>query len=375
MTPERSAASGGAKSAISRVNDKGIGKGGLKSTRVTAAEGQTGRLAVDLLVNDEDYSSKYEGLTALEYDTVKNIVYDLNDEEMLVKSMEHINTCLLILPARKLTFTRTLLSATRTAKTVTNLVLLSSAGAEHADPTTQPRLHESIALEALALRPKGETAAGDTGHSLCVIRAGLYAENLLHYTQEAPGAGTPQIPIGERHKFAPVAFRDVAQLLAYVITNAGLHGLGDNVRGPQLVSGDELGVVASQAPGTNMEFELIDEETAKIILNTDQGAEVDEAEREYLLEYYSLAREGKTNNTATTAFLAYFGRRGQELTEFFQTYAGAWWEEFRPKRRKVAGGGVKVEAAEDGDENDDDEGMTDESVVKESRRQTVTKGL
>ena len=45
------------------------------------------------------------------------------------------------------------------------------------------------------------------------------------------------------------------------------------------------------------------------------------AEREYLLEYYSLVREGKTNYTATTAFLAYFGHRGQEPTEFFKTYS------------------------------------------------------
>ena len=45
------------------------------------------------------------------------------------------------------------------------------------------------------------------------------------------------------------------------------------------------------------------------------------AECEYLLEYYSLMREGKTNYTATTAFLAYFGHRGQEPTEFFQTYS------------------------------------------------------
>ncbi|TBU43947.1 hypothetical protein BD309DRAFT_990649 [Dichomitus squalens] len=312
MTPERSAASGGAKSAISRVNDIGIGKGGLKSTRVTAAEGQTGRLAVDLLCVLE------------EYDTVKNIVYDPNDEEMLVKSMEDINTCLLTLPARKLKFTRTLLSATRTAKTVTNLVLLSSAGAEHADPTTQPRLHESIALEALALRPKGETAA---------------QPNLLLYTGEAQGVGTLLIQIWERHKFASVALGDFAQLTAYVVTSAGPHGLADDVRGQvlvatgtQLVSGEELAVAASQALGTKMEFESIDEEISKKILNSDQGAEVDEAEPEYLLEYYSL-----------------------EPTELFQTYA----ENFRSKRRKVA---VK-------DEDDEDEDMTDESVVKESRRQ------
>ena len=45
------------------------------------------------------------------------------------------------------------------------------------------------------------------------------------------------------------------------------------------------------------------------------------AEREYLLGYYSLAREGKTNYTATTAMLAYLGTRGQEPAKFFKTYS------------------------------------------------------
>ncbi|TFK81931.1 hypothetical protein K466DRAFT_655942 [Polyporus arcularius HHB13444] len=70
---------------------------------------------------------------------------------------------------------------------------------------------------------------------------------------------------------------------------------------------------------------------AKKILNSSQGAEVDEAEREYLLEYYSLVREGKTNYTATAAMLAYFGERGQEMSGFFTTYS----EEFKPKKRRT----------------------------------------
>ncbi len=77
------------------------------------------------------------------------------------------------------------------------------------------------------------------------------------------------------------------------------------------------------------------------------------AEREYLLEYYSLVREGKTNYTATSAMLAYFGERGQEMSEFFTTYsvspspfpnarsmtsrsrARDPQEEFKPKKRRT----------------------------------------
>ena len=146
----------------------------------------------------------------------------------------------------KVKITRSLLEAARKAQTVTNLIFLSSAGAEYADPTAQPRLREFIELETLALQPKGEPESGDTGHSPCVIRAGFYAENLLLYTKQAQGEGRLPIPIGERHKFAPVALGDVAQLAAYVITSEGPHGLADDVRSQVLVATGEWRFKASR---------------------------------------------------------------------------------------------------------------------------------
>ena len=116
MAPKRrSASSAGSEATRSKANGKGAGDSNSKSTRkilVTAGEGQTGRLIIDLLITDDSYANKYEELTALvfnesaksvleEYDTVKVVVFDPNDEELLVKSMEQVDTCLLIPPARK----------------------------------------------------------------------------------------------------------------------------------------------------------------------------------------------------------------------------------------------------------------------------------
>ena len=116
MAPKRrSASSAGSKATRSKANGKGAGDGNSKSTRkilVTAGEGQTGRLIIDLLATNDGYANKYEELTALvfsesaksfleEYDTVKVVVFDPKDEELLVKSMEQVDTCLLIPPARK----------------------------------------------------------------------------------------------------------------------------------------------------------------------------------------------------------------------------------------------------------------------------------
>lgn len=66
-------------------------------------------------------------------------------------------------------------------------------------------------------------------------------------------------------------------------------------------------------------------------------AETDESEVEYLLEYYSLVREGKTNYISALAFHGISSQHPQEPTEFFKVYA----EEFKPqhanKKRKTNG--------------------------------------
>ncbi|KAJ7500811.1 hypothetical protein B0H11DRAFT_1994558 [Mycena galericulata] len=323
-----------------------------RNVLITAAEGQTGRCLIELLTTDEDYIDKYSALSALvfsedaktalhaEFEGVEVQVFDPKNEELLVQAMEKVDTCMLIPPARKdkAKITRALLETAKKAKTVTNLVFLSSAGCDYAEKDKQPRLREFIALETLAMAAKSDTSAAQTGHSPCIVRAGFYAENLLLYTKQAQGEGKLPIPIDAHHKFAPIALGDVAQLLAHILTSQGPQGLADEVRGqmmvatgPIMVAGPELAQAASQALGARMEFQSISEKEAMTILHSEQGAEVDEAEKEYLLEYYSLVRAGKTNYVSTSAFHALFGHRGQELAEFFGAYAG----EFKPKKRRV----------------------------------------
>jgi hypothetical protein len=74
---------------------------------------------------------------------------------------------------------------------------------------------------------------------------------------------------------------------------------------------------------------------AKRILRTQSAS--DNSELQYLLEYYSLVREGKTNYISTTAFHDITNSHPQEPDEFFKAYA----EEFRmkrlPKKRKTGG--------------------------------------
>ncbi|KAF2180271.1 hypothetical protein K469DRAFT_459411, partial [Zopfia rhizophila CBS 207.26] len=183
---------------------------------------------------------------------------------------------------------------------------------------------------------KGDSSTS-TGHSPCVIRAGFYAENLLLYSPQAKDDGIIPVPIGQDHKFAPVALGDVALLAAHVLSGKGPHGFDDRHRGqpmlltgPMLATGDELAAAASNALDIEMTFEDISDAEAKKVLHAQSHS--NESEEEYLLEYYSLVREGKTNYISTTAFVNVTGQHPQEPVEFFKVYA----EEFKrmPARKK-----------------------------------------
>ncbi|GMF77392.1 unnamed protein product [Aspergillus oryzae var. brunneus] len=65
-------------------------------------------------------------------------------------------------------------------------------------------------------------------------------------------------------------------------------------------------------------------------------SESDESEVQYLLEYYSLVREGKTNYISTTAFHDVTGGHPQEPPDFFKTYAQEFHAKRGHKKRKLS---------------------------------------
>ncbi|KAK5692729.1 hypothetical protein LTR17_025323 [Elasticomyces elasticus] len=254
-----------------------------------------------------------------------------------------VDTLCLIPPAHqdKYDITVELVNAARKAN-IPNLLFLRSAGADLAERDRQPRLREFIDLETLVLASKGDPSTS-TGHSLCVPRAGFYAENLFLYAVQIKEQGLLPIRIGKDHKFTPVASADVAQVAAHVLTGKGPHGFDDKhrgqlmiVTGPILATGDELATAASSALGKELQFEDISEREAKKVLK--HQSESDASELQYLLEYYSLVREGKTNYISTTTFVNVTGNHPTEPAEFFKLYAGDPLPEPTLKKRKVENG-------------------------------------
>ncbi|KZT74077.1 hypothetical protein DAEQUDRAFT_734930 [Daedalea quercina L-15889] len=314
---------------------------------ITTTDGQTGHLISELVLTDDAFASKLTSVTCLSLHPEKCkdlkelgaviVPHKPGNLRALVKSLKDsgADTVLLIPPAHeeKVKLAQEMILATREAG-VPNTVLLSSAGADLAERDQQPRLREFIDIETLFMETKGlsETSAAT---SPCIIRAGFYAENLLLYNKDVQKNNKLRLPIGDHHSFAPVALGDVATIAAYVITSEGPKGLSDQIRGqlitltgPQLVNGPEL-ASNSQKAGLKLEFEDISEKQASDILEAD--AELDMSEKQYLLEYYSLVRAGKTNYISTHAFHDITGSHPTDILEFFKTYDA----EFKPKRRRL----------------------------------------
>lgn len=315
---------------------------------ITAVDGQTGFLIAELLLSEPKFKDKITSVTGLALNPTSEKAKELEGlgavivphkpgrERAMVDALKKTgcDTICLIPPAHedKYDICAELTSAARKAG-VQNVLLISSAGCDYAERDKQPRLREFIDLEAMVLSAKGDPSV-PLGHSPCVIRAGFYAENLLLYAQQAQNEGLFPLPIGDNHKFAPVALGDIAHVAAHVLSGKGPHGFDDRHRGqmmvltgPMLCAGKELAESASKALGQKMEFENISEREAKRVLQAQ--ADIDDSEKEYLLEYYSLVREGKTNYISTTAFHDVTGEHPTEPDEFFRLYAG----ELKPKKK------------------------------------------
>lgn len=204
---------------------------------VTAAEGHTAFTIIELLLTDEDFSSKIDEVTALSLHPddprceelaqmgAKVVPHKPGKMRAMVNTMKQIgaDTICLIPPAHKDKYDITveLAEAARKAN-VPNVLFLSSAGCDFAEKDKQPRLHEFLELETLVMSTKGDPNSS-LGHSPCIIRlvferqsvltpflmvphsAGFYAENLLLYSPQAKQEGSIPLPIGTSHLFPPVA--------------------------------------------------------------------------------------------------------------------------------------------------------------------------
>ncbi|KAJ9428024.1 hypothetical protein QL093DRAFT_2127489 [Fusarium oxysporum] len=293
---------------------------------ITAVDGNTGFLIAELILKHRDFSRKVDSVIGLTLHPDSPKAKELQDlgakivahkpgrlREM-AKTLQDTgcDTICLVPPAHehKLEISEELVHAAKKAD-VPNVLLISSAGCDYAERGKQPRLREFIDLETLVMEAKGDPNVS-TGTSPCIIRAGFYAENLLLYGQQAKSEGVLPLPIGEFHKHG---FDDRHRGQMMVVT------------GPMLCAGKELAEAASKALGAELQFENISHAEAKRVLKSQ--SEIDPSEQQYLLEYYSLVKEGKTNYISTTAFHDVTGEHPTEPENFFKIYEG----EMRPKKK------------------------------------------
>ncbi|KAG9775437.1 hypothetical protein KCU88_g5116, partial [Aureobasidium melanogenum] len=325
---------------------------------ITAVDGNTGFTIAEYILKNENFKKKVGTVTGIALKPNSSRAKELaklgaqivphktGRVKDMVSQLESTgaDTVCLIPPAHedKVGITTELIDATKRAN-IPNVCFISSAGCDLADAQHQPRLREFIELESLVMAAKGDPDTS-TGHSPVVIRPGFYAENLLLYTPQMQEEQIIPIPMGNNHKFAPMAMKDLAQVAANVLTGKGKHGFSDKHRGqlivltgPMLCAGNELAEAASQSLEMELKFEDVSEREARNLLKSQ--SDLDPSELQYLLEYYSLVRQGKTNYISTAAFHDITGQHPTEPVEFFKEHKEQLVPQEQPsKKRKTANG-------------------------------------
>lgn len=151
---------------------------------ITAADGHTGFLIAELLLQHREFSRKIDSVVGLVLDAKSEraqelkglgaviVPHQVGRVRNLVKTLKETgaDTLCLVPPAHrdKVDMCEELVEAAKKAD-VANVCLISSVGCDYADPKKQPRLREFIELEALVLSAKGDAGTA-TGGSPCVIR-------------------------------------------------------------------------------------------------------------------------------------------------------------------------------------------------------------
>lgn len=188
---------------------------------ITAVDGHTGFSIAEYILKNETFKKKVGTITGvalkphsprakelakLGVNIVPHKTGRVKDIVGMLESSGADAVCL-IPPAHedKVGITTEMIEATKRAN-IPNVCFISSAGADLADKEHQPRLREFIELETLVMSAKGDPETS-TGHSPVVIRPGFYAENLLLYAPQMQEDQTIPIPMGENHKFAPMAVK------------------------------------------------------------------------------------------------------------------------------------------------------------------------
>lgn len=186
---------------------------------ITAIDGFTGYTIAKSILLHDTLKKKVGTITGLTLDSTSPTAKEL--QPLGVKIVQHkpgrikqvvellqstgADTICLIPPAseQKVAITQELIEAAKRAG-IPNVCFISRAGCDMAEASKQPRLREFIDLEAAVLACKGDVST-QTGHSPVIIRAGFYAENLLLYAPQIMKEKSIPLPIGGKHKFAPMA--------------------------------------------------------------------------------------------------------------------------------------------------------------------------
>jgi uncharacterized protein YbjT (DUF2867 family) len=294
----------------------------MQKLLVTGAHGKTGLATLKALKEKckdkyEVYAGAYskkksEAHTKLEefkdFASIRD--FDASDYESVKEAFKGINILFLI-PPSTLNKTEHVANYIRAAKEcqIEYVLLLSMVKADDSNylyAQNFMQMEDQLAKSQL---------------NMTVLRAGFYYQNLWLYKQQLAKGELP-LPISGG-KFAPVDVGDVGKVAVAIMCDWKKYtGKVYNITGPEVLTGEEMSKVITDAVGKQVRWSDIAEHEAKAIL---LAQNVEAFEIQGLVEFYQKVRNGEMN-LISHDFENITGEQLCTLKQFFEKHKECCYE-------------------------------------------------
>jgi uncharacterized protein YbjT (DUF2867 family) len=248
---------------------------------VTGATGTTGQPIFNTLSLRTDVEVK--GASRHPYSPSPLVHFDYHDRSSIQAALDGIDKVFLVTPftTHMLEMESRVIEEISRSGSVRQVVKLSIAGADAAQPTALAKLHRQL-----------EQALEQTGKAITVLRAQSYMQNYTRFmggTIKAHSAFYLPIGVG---CVSVVDVRDVADAAVKVLTEEGHEGKAYTLTGPQALSNYEMAHILSAVLARRINYVVVSEQQTLAGMKV---AGTPEWIREAMLELYRYQKQGQAS--------------------------------------------------------------------------------
>lgn len=278
---------------------------------VTGATGNTGRALVDALTRR---GAPVRAMIRAETDRsrlpddVEVAVADFDDAGSLAAALDGAGRAYLVTPSSEHAEEQQCRFADLAAKAgVQHLVVLSQLAADEHSPVRFLRYHAAV-----------EQHVRDLGIPYTFLRPNLFFQGLLAFTRTISAEGRFYAPIGDG-RVSAVDVRDIAEVAAVALTEAGHEGATYTLTGPAPITHAQIAAALTGALGRPVAFTDVPPEAFAVTLD----GILPPWQVQGLLEDYAHYRRGEAASVSP-AVAEITGRPPRDVQQFARDYAPAF---------------------------------------------------